>query len=98
MDTFYHHETVVDDMVGASNDNSEPDICDSNDYVVFRVMEFGVKSLPSILFFILGTMRYLKIRDISQGRVSYSVHFKMKFSISAAMGVAYLLYVFICWA
>lgn len=61
-------------------------------------MEFGVKTVPSILFFILGTMRYLKIRDIGQGRVVYSLHFKFKFCISAAMGLAYLLYVFICWA
>ena len=46
----------------ASGSNST--ICDSSDYTVFRIMEFGVKILPSILFFILGTMRYLKIRDI----------------------------------
>lgn len=60
-------------------------------------MEFGVKIIPSVLFFILGTMRYLKIRDIGQGRVVYSIHFKVKLGISATMGAAYILYVFICW-
>ena len=75
----------------------EPDICFKSDYIVFRIMEFGVKVIPSVLFFILGTMRWLKIRDIGQGRVIYSLHFKIKFVISAIMGSAYLLYVFICW-
>lgn len=46
------------------SNESEPDICSSSDYVVFRIMEFGVKVIPSVLFFILGTMRFLKIRDI----------------------------------
>ena len=73
-------------------------ICDSNDYKVFRGMEFGLKIVPSLLFFVLGTMRYLKIRDIGQGRVVYSLHFKFKFSISAIMGAAYMIYVFVCWA
>ena len=61
-------------------------------------MEFGVKIIPSLLFFILGTMRYLKIRDIGQGRVIYSLHFKVKLGISATMGTAYLLYVIVVWA
>ena len=75
----------------------EPMICSSDDYVIFRIMEFGVKIIPSVLFFILGMMRFLKIRDIGRGRVIYSVHFKIKFGISATMGAAYMLYVFICW-
>ena len=61
-------------------------------------MEFGVKVVPSILFFVLGGMRYLGIRDIGQGRVVYSLHFKTKFCISAFMGVAYMLYLIIVWA
>ena len=43
---------------------SDPEICDSSDYVLFRAMEFGVKIIPSLLFFVLGAMRYFKIRDI----------------------------------
>lgn len=78
-------------------ESSKPPICFGTDYIVFRIMEFGVKVIPSVLFFILGTMRWLKIRDIGQGRVIYSLHFKIKFVISAIMGSAYLLYVFICW-
>jgi len=42
-------------------------------------------------------MRYCGIKDIGQGRVVYSLHFKFKFSISALMGTAYMIYVFICW-
>ena len=56
----------TDGDLAEANYASGPDsaICDSSDYTVFRIMEFGVKVLPSILFFILGSMRYLKIRDI----------------------------------
>ena len=60
-------------------------------------MEFGVKIIPSILFFVLGAMRYCRIRDIGQGRVIYSLHFKFKFAISAFMGFAFFIYVFVCW-
>ena len=77
---------------------SDKSICTSSDYVVFRAMEFGLKIIPSILFFILGSMRYCKIKDIGQGRVIYSLHFKFKFCISAIMGSAYIIYVFVCWA
>ena len=60
-------------------------------------MEFGVKIIPSIVFFVLGAWRYFGIRDIGQGRVVYSKHFKFKFSISAAMGSALILYSVITW-
>lgn len=60
-------------------------------------MEFGIKSLPSMIFFVLGGMRYWRIRDIGQGRVIYSLHFKFKFIISGLMGFAYILYLFIVW-
>ena len=45
------------------SDANDP-VCNSKEYTVFRVMEFGIKVIPSILFFILGSMRYFKIRDI----------------------------------
>lgn len=49
---------------GDGEKSFEPPICRSSDYTTFRIMEFGVKVIPSVLFFILGTLRYLKIRDI----------------------------------
>ena len=49
---------------GDGAESHEPTICTSTDYTTFRIMEFGVKVIPSVLFFILGTLRYLKIRDI----------------------------------
>ena len=65
---FDHQDDVVPFPSEVPTDPSEytsgSDICHSKDYVVFRSMEFGVKVIPSILFFVLGTMRYLKIRDI----------------------------------
>jgi len=91
-------DVVEQAMASQTLQSTEDPICTTKDYLVFRVMEFGVKSVPSILFFIFGTMRYLKIRDIGQGRVVYSLHFKFKVSISAAMGIAYLIYMFVCWA
>ncbi len=90
-----HFDSNTSSIIEYTSDDT---ICSSGDYTVFRVMEFGVKIIPSILFFILGSMRFLRIRDIGQGRVvRYSNFFKFKFSISAVMGAAYLIYVFICW-
>ena len=88
-------DVVVDPQVLHDSKN-----CDikNKDYTIFRAMEFGVKVIPSLLFFVLGGMRYLKIRDIGQGRVVYSLHFKTKFSISFFMGAAYFLYLIIVWA
>ena len=61
-------------------------------------MEFGVKMIPALLFFVLGTKRYCNIKDIGQGRVVYSLHFKFKFCISAIMGAAFFIYLIVCWA
>lgn len=77
---------------------AKPDACSSEDYRVFKGMEFGLKAFPSVLFFVLGSIRYFSIRDIGVGRVNYSRHFKLKFAISATMGAAFLAYVFVVWA
>ena len=80
----------------ASGDSNE-EFCDGGDYIKFKVMEFGVKILPTVIFFITGTYRYMKIRDIAQARVIFSKHFKAKFLISATMAVAYMLYAIVLW-
>jgi len=61
-------------------------------------MEFCFKMIPSLLFFVLGGIRYSKIRDIGQGRVVYSFHFKFKFAISALLALSYFLWLIITWA
>jgi len=92
-------DTLVSSFIGEEHPLlGENAICSTKDYVVYRVLEFGVKIIPSLLFFILGGIRYSKIRDIGQGRVVYSLHFKLKFVISALMGAAYILYLIITWA
>ena len=61
-------------------------------------MEFGVKILPSLIFFVTGSYRYYKIKDIGEGRVHYSRHFKTKCAISLIMTAAYLVYILIVLA
>lgn len=53
----------------------------------FVFFEFGLKSLPPFLFFILGTMRYFNIKDIARGHARYSNFFKTKVLISFLMGL-----------
>ena len=61
-------------------------------------MEFSVKIWPSLVFFVTGTCRYYRIRDIGEGRVHYSRHFLIKCAISLTMATAYLLYILIVLA
>ena len=98
-------ETLVHSFLGSSSytqhsllRESEPSFCNSKKYVLYRVMEFCFKIIPSILFFVLGGIRYSKIRDIGQGRVVYSLHFKFKFLISALISLSFFLWLIITWA
>jgi hypothetical protein len=50
-------------------------------------LEFGAKTLPPFLFFILGTVRYFVIKDYGHGMSKYSNFFKAKVGISFTMGV-----------
>lgn len=60
--------------------------CTSDDRKEFVWFEFGLKSLPPFLFFILGTVRYFAIRDYGMGHCKYSAFFKSKVGISITMG------------
>ena len=77
---------------------NETEFCSGPDYLKFRVMEFGVKSVPALLFFILGTWRWMQIRDIGVGNTTYSTHFKAKLVISMLMAVADFIYIIIVLA
>ena len=100
MEAFLQSESWTDELkflgsnnILASSAADDADFCGSVEYTKFKWLEFGVKIVPSLIFFVTGTCRYLRIRDIGEGRVHYSKHFKTKFGISCAMCVAYLLYV-----
>ena len=77
---------------------NEEEFCAGPDYMKFRVMEFGVKSVPALIFFILGTYRFMAIKDIGVGRTTFSTHFKAKLIISALMAVADFIYIIIVLA
>jgi hypothetical protein len=53
----------------------------------FIIIEFGVKTLPPLLFFILGTLRYFTIKDYAVGHCKYSNFFKAKVGISLLVGI-----------
>ena len=64
-----------------------PDYCFKEQRNTFLVLEFGAKTLPPFLFFILGTVRYFFIKDHGQVMPKYSCFFKAKVGISFTMGV-----------
>ena len=74
---------------------NEEEFCAGPDYMKFRVMEFGVKSVPALIFFILGTFRLLRIKDIGVGNTMFSTHFKAKLGISLSMAVLDFIYIMI---
>ena len=79
--------------------NSATDIsCATKEYKVFMWMEFGLKSIPSILFFILGTARYIETINMGVSAYKFSRHFQTKCAISIMMGVANTLYIIICYS
>jgi len=61
-------------------------------------MEFGLKSLPSVFFLILGLVRYIEIRAMGVSAYKYSKHFQTKCVISTIMGVANIVYIVVCFA
>ena len=74
---------------------NETEFCHGDDYMKFRVMEFGVKSIPAVIFFICGTYRLLTIKDIGVGNTTLSTFFKAKLGISACMAITDLIYIMI---
>ena len=96
----YDHSTKHDfpQFVPQSYDFNETQFCAGPDYMKFRVMEFGVKSVPALIFFILGTYRFMAIKDIGVGNTTFSTHFKAKLIISALMAVADFIYIIIVLA
>jgi hypothetical protein len=55
-------------------------------------MQFGVKSLPGIIFLFAGAIRYLRIKHMAKSAVRYSKLFKTKVMISGGMTVMSILY------
>ena len=74
---------------------NETAFCHSDDYTKFRVMEFGIKSIPAVIFFICGTYRLLTIKDIGVGNTTFTTFFKAKLGISLCMAIADLIYIMI---
>lgn len=61
-------------------------------------MEFGLKSMPSVLFFILATVRYFEIKDYAINAYKFSIFFLTKVAICITVGTAYLVYIIVCYA
>lgn len=58
----------------------------------FLGMEFGVKSMPGVIFLLLGTHRYCSIRHMAKSSVFYSRLFKAKVGISGSMAAITFIY------
>ena len=74
-------------MVTVSKYQTVPPYCNSEHKNTFLALEFGAKTMPPFLFFILGTVRYFFIKDHGQVMPKYSRFFQAKVGISFTMGV-----------
>ena len=78
-----------------SKHNFEASCClrdtDSKTFWSFVFFEFGLKTVPPLLFFILGTVRYATIKDTAVGHCKYTNFFKAKVGISLLVGTFDLL-------
>ena len=57
------------------------------------VMQYGVSTLPALIFIIAGSYRYYSIRHTATGAVRYSISFKIKVGLSILMGITVLSYI-----
>jgi hypothetical protein len=57
------------------------------------VMQYGVSTVPAIIFFVTGLYRYYTIRHTATGAVRYSISFKTKVGLSVLMGFAVLSFI-----
>ena len=76
---------IVDTYSHTSSFQSREDFCSNNDKFKFIALEFGLKSMPPLLFYIMGTVRYFSVRDYGVGHANYSCFFKAKVAISISM-------------
>jgi hypothetical protein len=60
--------------------------------------EFGVKTVPSVLFLALGTYRFCQIHHIGVTHYRYSQQFIAKLLISSSMAIFLLSYIAIVFS
>ena len=65
--------------------------CADTDFPLYLGLEFGLKTLPGLLFCILGTVRLMSIQHMAKSTVRYTKMFKSKIVICLVMsGVCFL--------
>ena len=67
--------------------------CSGPKYVEFMTLEFGLKTLPAVVFFFTGGYRYLNIKHTARSQVRYTNNFKAKVAISSLIALASIAYV-----
>jgi hypothetical protein len=56
-------------------------------------LEFGLKTLPAVVFFFTGGVRYYSIRHTAKSQVRYSNNFKVKVALSSLIALASFAYI-----
>jgi hypothetical protein len=67
--------------------------CSGPKYVEFMTLEFGLKSLPAVIFFFTGGYRYFNIKHTARSQVRYTKNFKAKVAISSLIAIASVAYI-----
>ena len=81
---------IIVSRLGASSPQFE---CVGPKYVEFMTLEFGLKTLPAVVFFFTGGYRYLNIKHTARSQVRYTNNFKAKVAISSLIAIASIAYI-----
>ena len=59
--------------------------CQDTNNALMLGMQLGTKSIPGLVFFVTGTIRYLRIKHMARSQVLYTKFFLSKVAICACM-------------
>ena len=69
--------------------------CDDTNNALNLAMQLGTKSVPGLVFFATGTLRYFRIKHMARSQVLYTKFFLSKVAICAAMSAISLIYMIV---
>lgn len=79
-------------FLGGNNKTCENDLT-LMDFDLFMIMQYGVSTIPALIFCFAGLYRYHTIKHAATGAVRYSISFKIKVGLSILMSLATLSFI-----
>lgn len=80
--------------IGHNLGDTQPYGCKgTTEFRVFMSLEFGVRTLPAVIFFFTGGYRYYNIKHTARSQVRYTNNFIAKVVISSLITIACVAYI-----